>query len=205
MTSVPASESIITNGEALEKPIEAVIEEAIELADGGKVRFGDLLEAWGDRSYGPLFIVLGFFAGTPLAVIPPMAGIAGVVIALLAIQMAFGKHHPWLPRWVLKRTVKEKAIVKTRDKTEGFLASLDSLFSERLTWASGGIARRLAALIIVALGLSMIPFEAIPFAGVAPAIGVMLFGVAITARDGLVMIVSTAAAIGVVIFAASIF
>lgn len=197
--------SAIANGEALDRPIETVIDEAIELSNGGEVRFGDLLEAWGDRSYGPLFIVLGFFAGTPLAIIPPMAGIAGVIIALLAIQMAFGRRHPWLPRWVLNRSVKRKALVKARDKSEKTVTFLDNLVSERLTWASGSVARKLAAVVVVALGLSMIPFEAIPFAGVAPAFGVVLFGVAITARDGLVMLISTAAAIGVAVFAASIF
>lgn len=205
MSGVCVRMSAIANGDALERPIETVIDEAIELSSGGKVRFGDLLEAWGDRSYGPIFIVLGFFAGTPLAVIPPMAGIAGVVIALLAIQMAFGKHHPWLPRFVLNRSVKERALVKARDKSEKTISFLDTLFSERLTWASGGAARRIAAFIVVALGLSMIPFEAIPFAGVAPAFGVVLFGVAITARDGLVMLISAAAAIGVAILAILIF
>jgi hypothetical protein len=119
--------------------------------------------------------------------------------------MAFGKHHPWLPRWVLNRSVRKKALVKARDKSERTVSFLDNLVSERLTWASGSIARRVAAIIVVALGLSMVPFEAIPFAGVAPAFGVVLFGVAITARDGLVMIISTAAAIGVAIFAISIF
>ena len=43
----------------------------------------------------------------------------------------------------------------------------------------------------------MIPFDAVPFAVAAPAWTVVLFGVAITARDGLVMALALAACFGV--------
>jgi hypothetical protein len=78
--------------------MEAVLDEAIELSDHGKTSLKDLLEAWGDRSYGPLFILLGFVSGTPLAIVPGAAGALAVVIAIVAAQMTCGRRHPWTPR-----------------------------------------------------------------------------------------------------------
>ena len=148
---------------------------------------GALLDAWGDRSYGPLFILLGFFAGTPLAVVPGAAAVVGVVIALLALQMTLGMQHPWLPGFILKRSVSEENLIKTRDKLEGALRFIDHLITERWAWASGEAMRRAAAIFVAVLGLTMIPFDAVPFAVAVPAWTVVLFGVAITARDGVVM------------------
>ena len=175
-----------------EGPIEAAVDDAIDAADHGRVTVQCLLDAWGDRSYGPLFILLGFFAATPLAAIPPTAAVVGVIIAALALQMLFGKHHPWLPRAIRERSVSAKKLRSVRKKFAGALEFFDRFTKERLTFAAGRVMRRVAAGVVAALGLLMVPFELVPIAGVAPASAVVLFGVAITARDGLAMIVGLA-------------
>lgn len=176
-----------------EAPLEAVLEEALEHADNGEVRLRAVLKALDDRSYGPLFILFGFVAGTPLAVVPGAAAVVGVVITLLAVQMVFGNAHPWLPGAVLDRKISEESLRETRQKIEPTLIFLDRLITERWRWASNEILRRIAAAIVAVLGLAMIPFDAIPFAVAAPAWTVVLFGVAITARDGLVMLIAVGA------------
>ncbi len=180
-----------------EAPLEEIVDEAIDQSDGEKISMAALLDAWGDRSYGPLFIVLGFMGGTPLAAIPGAAAVVGVVIAALALQMALGKTHPWLPGFILKRSIREKDLRKIRKKTEPALRFLDRLITERLTWATGKAMRRAAAIFITALGILMVPFDAIPFAVAAPAWAVVLFGLAITARDGLVMLLALAACLAI--------
>lgn len=182
-----------------EAPLEEIVEEAIDSShDGASVSLKDLLEAWGDRSYGPIFIMLGFIGGTPLSAVPPAAAVVGVFIAILAIQMAFGKTHPWLPAFALRQSMSAKKLRRMQSRVEPYLAFLDRLISERLTWAAGELMRRFAALAVVFLGLLMVPFDAVPFAVAAPAWAVVLFGVAITARDGLVMLLALAACGGVV-------
>jgi hypothetical protein len=171
-------------------PLEEIVDEAIAQSEDGKVTLRALLDAWGDRSYGPLFIMLGFIAGTPLAVIPGAAAVVGAVIALLAMQMTFGLTHPWLPKIALKQSVPEKNLRAVRRKLQKPLQFIDHLITERWSWASGEAMRRAAAIFVVLLGLVMIPFDAVPFLVAAPAWTVVLFGVAITARDGLVMVLA---------------
>ena len=171
-------------------PLEEIVDDAIAQSENGKVTLRGLLDAWGDRSYGPLFIMLGFIAGTPLAVVPGAAAVVGAVIALLALQMAFGLNHPWLPGIALKQSVSEKNLRAMRRKLEKPLRFLDRLITERWSWAAGEAMRRAAAAMVAALGLVMIPFDAVPFLVAAPAWTVALFGVAIIARDGLVMVLA---------------
>lgn len=171
-------------------PLEEIVDDALAQSQNGEVALSALLDAWGDRSYGPLFIMLGFIAGTPLAVVPGAAAVVGAVIALLALQMIFGLNHPWLPKIALKRSVPEKNLRALRRKLEKPLRFVDHLITERWNWASGEAMRRAAAIMVAALGLVMIPFDAVPFLVAAPAWTVVLFGVAITARDGLVMVLA---------------
>ena len=178
-------------------PLEQIVDDAIDRSENGRVAMGALLDAWGDRSYGPLFILLGFVGGTPLSVVPGAAAIVGVVITFLALQMAFGMAHPWLPGFILKRSVSEDKLKKTRERMDGALRFVDHLITERLTWAAGAVMRRAAAIVVALLGLVMIPFDAVPFAVAAPAWTILLFGVAITARDGVVMLLALAACAGI--------
>lgn len=181
-----------------EGPLEAVVDDAIDAADHGRICVQDLLDAWGDRSYGPLFVIIGFVAATPISAIPPTAGIMGVVIAALALQMAVGKHHPWLPQFILRRSISAEKLEAARKKSAKLLDFFDRMLKERFTFAVSAPMRRVAALAVVLLGLSMLPFEMVPFAGAAPATAVVLFGVAILARDGLAMMIGLASFAGVV-------
>lgn len=178
-------------------PLESIIDEALENSEDGSVTLGALLKAWDDRSYGPLFIILGFIAGTPLAVVPGAAAVVGLVISGLAIQMVLGRRHPWLPKYVLTRSIAEDDLRNMRKKAEPALIFIDRLITERLAWIVNEPMRRAAAIFVTVLGLLMIPFDAVPFAVAGPAWAVVLFGVAITARDGVVMLLALAACLGV--------
>lgn len=204
MSEAPSVNSCSTGGDP-ERPLESIVDEAIDQSEDGRVTLRALLEAWGDRSYGPLFILLGFFAGTPLAVIPGAAAVVGVLISLLAAEMLLGLKHPWLPGWAMRRSVGQKSLREARARAAKPLAVIDHLITERWTWAAGEAMRRLAALAVALLGLAMIPFDAAPFVVAIPAWTVVVFGVAITARDGLVMIVALALTVGVGAVAASLF
>ena len=182
-------------------PLEAVIDRALASAINGRVTIRRVLEAWGDRSYGPLFILLGFVASTPLAIMPGASALIGVVIAFLAVQMIFGARYPWMPKRMLSLSVSEKSLNTVREKAAPTLKFLDRLITRRLTILTNVFTRRLAACVVLLLSLVMIPLDAIPFAVAAPSWGVAIIGVAITARDGLLMAIALATAAGIGYFA----
>lgn len=188
-----------------EGPIEAAVDDAIDAAHDGRVTLQSLLDQWGDRSYGPLFIILGLFTATPLSIIPPTAAVMGVVVAALALQMLLGRRHPWLPRSIRNRSISERKLKAARKKLAPTLAFFDKFIRERLSFATGAVMRKVAAVIVLVLALAFVPFEFVPLAGVAPASAVVLFGVAITARDGLAMLLGVAGFAGVAALGVSLF
>ena len=174
-------------------PLEDVLCNAIDAAHGEKVTVGDLLDRYDDRSFGPVFTLMGLLAVVPpISAIPGVPAIAGVIIALFSVQMLFGKDHIWLPQKVEKLSMEKGTLQKAHDKSENVLATLDSLVTDRLRWATSAPMRFLVAIMVTFLALAMIPLELVPFAVAAPGSAITLFGVAILSRDGALMLLAFA-------------
>ncbi len=72
---------------------------------------------------------------------------------------------------------------------------IDFLVAERLTLFTGKIGQRLTALACVIHALLMIPLEVVPFAVTLPGSALILFGLAVTGRDGFFMLLGHGATI----------
>jgi hypothetical protein len=184
-------------------PLESVLETAIEDCSDNKVTVGALLDGFGDRSFGPVIMLLGL-----LVVIPPVGAIPGLpmavgaVILLFSLQIVFGADHIWMPEFVQKQGMSCDKLEEAEDRVKPWLARIDRMISRRLTWATGKVATRLAALAVSALALLLIPLELVPFAVGAPGAAIVLFGLALVARDGALMLASFAATLGTWLLAA---
>lgn len=186
-----------------EQPLENVLETAVEKADGGEISVGDLLEEYGARSFGPVFLILGL-----LTILPPLGGIpglpaaVGVIILLFSLQMVFGRSHIWLPGFVRDLSIKGEKIEKAEDKSEGTRKFIDRMITERLSWATSGPAHYAAAVLVSLMALIMIPLELVPFAVAVPGAAICMVGMALLARDGVLMLLAfalSAIALGVLI------
>jgi hypothetical protein len=74
----------------------------------------------------------------------------------------------------------------------------------RLAFLTTGAAERLAALACALAAIAMPPLELVPFGGIVPATAITAFGVALIARDGMIMLLAlliTAGAAGLVGYA----
>jgi len=187
-----------------EKPLESVLETAIQDCDGDEVTVGGLLDMFGDRSFGPVIMLLGLLVTVPpLGGIPGLPIVVGLIILLFSLQIVFGARHVWMPDFIQKRGIACEKLEQAEDKVKPWLKRIDRMITERLTWATGKIATYAAAIAVSLLALLMIPLELVPFAVAAPGVATVLFGLALVARDGALMLAgfaSTAAAIGLAVF-----
>ena len=186
-----------------EHPLEDVLHTAVEKADGSEVSVGDLLEEYGARSFGPVFLILGL-----LTILPPLGGIPGLpavvafVILLFSVQMLFGRDHIWLPGFVRDLSISGGKISKAEDTSKGTLKFIDRMITERLKWVTSGPAQYAAALLVSLMALIMIPLELVPFAVAVPGAAICMVGMALLARDGVLMLLAfalSAIALGVLI------
>lgn len=174
-------------------PLEDVLKTAAENADGDKVRIGELLNYYGDRSFGPILTLLGLIAVVPpLGAIPGLPAVVGVIVLLFSLQMLFGRRHIWAPDLVRKRSISKDALQTAYEKSKGVLSRIDRLITERLTWATSGPATIVVAALVSLMALIMIPLELVPFAVALPGLAITVFGVALIARDGALMLTAFA-------------
>ncbi|WP_281019421.1 MULTISPECIES: exopolysaccharide biosynthesis protein [unclassified Minwuia] len=174
------------------RPLQSVVEMAADEADGEKVTVAELLEIFQDRGFGPMLIALGLLAASPLGAIPTVPSMLGLVVILVSGQLVIGRNHPWLPGRLRRQGFSVRKIESAGKRGQDWLRRADWLVRTRLTWATSTLARRLAALLCVGLAGLMIPLELVPFAVLLPATTILIFGMALTARDGLFMVIAIA-------------
>ncbi len=165
-----------------------------------KVTIGNVLDAVGDRSYGPALLIPALIEITPVGGIPGVPTFLALLVALTAAQLLFDKDHLWLPGLVQRRAVPAAKLNKATDKLEPVAVRLDRWFHGRMPRFVRQPWPRLAAGLVILLCLTVPPLEFVPFASTAPMLAVAAFGLALLVRDGLLMVAAFAislAALGV--------
>lgn len=150
------------------------------------VRLGVLLSAVGRRSYGPVLLIIGLFAISPATIVPGMTSFTALVTLLIAAQMALGFKRPWLPKSMLDIRVPRRELFTFLDRARPRIERLEGVWLRpRLTFLTAPLVVNLVALCVMAAALITLPLSLIPFAPVAPGLAIVLFGLGMTARDGL--------------------
>lgn len=160
------------------------------------VRLGALLNAVGRRSYGPLLLVIGLFAVSPITVIPGMTWLAAFLTGIVAGQMALGLPRPWLPKRALETKIPRKLLNVGLHRGRPWAERIDKVLKPRLEFLAAPPFVNLIALICIAAALVTIPLSLIPIAPILPSIAILLFGLGMTAKDGLLLLLGTSACAG---------
>lgn len=171
--------------------------DAIESIDppSGKVRFEDILEAVGRRSFGPLLLLAGV-----VTLMPVISGIPGVPVLmacftlLVCAQLLMGRRTFWLPAWLQQRWVSRTALLKGLGYLHRPARWVDRLLGQRLIFLTGRRGMQASALTCLLVAISMPPMELIPFSANVAGLTLSLFGLALMARDGLLTLIAFALA-----------
>lgn len=171
---------------------EALLNELARVAtsSGRKVSVEDVYCAIGERSFGPLLLVVGLLGMTPVSAVPSAPTVLAVVTILIAGQLLLGRRTLWLPSPLLRLSIsadKVKRAVKIARKPAH---AVDRLARPRLTFLTGRIADRLVALACVLVAACVPPLELLPFVAFVPAAAIAAFGLGLVTRDGLVVLLA---------------
>jgi len=162
--------------------------------DDSDMSVGDMLDAVGTRSYGPLLLVLGLLAAGPTGVIPGMAVVTATLIVVLAGQLLFGLRHPWLPRQLLRFRMPGRRVRQAAQAIARAARPVDALTEPRMTLLCDPPFAAIPALVFIAMAGLFYPLAFVPFGVLMPGAAVVLLALALTARDGLLLVVGLAAA-----------
>tara|TARA_R110002167_G_scaffold35818_2_gene114136 strand:+ start:820 stop:1413 length:594 start_codon:yes stop_codon:yes gene_type:complete len=178
--------------------LESLLASLTDCTSGDDVTVRDLLNAVGRRSYGPILLLLGFIAVTPLTIIPGTSWLVALITLLIAGQIVIGRKFPWVPRRVLDVSFPRSALVAGVEQARKYVRPVDRVLKPRLAFLSGSPFIALAAMVCVAAALLTFPLGLFPFGPVLPGLTVLLFGLGLTARDGFVLVAAGAGLAGAI-------
>jgi len=169
--------------------------------NGAKVSVDEIVQTFGQRSFGPLLLLCGLLGMTPVSAIPTAPTVLAVITALIAGQMVFGRTTVWIPRFIGKLSVKADRLTKAVKVSRKPAHLVDRVVCPRLLVLTTPLADRLVALACVLVAVCVPPLELVPFAAFVPALAIFTFGVGLVARDGLVVLIAlllSAGALGLI-------
>jgi len=160
--------------------------------EGADVSIGELLHAVGRRAHGPVFLLIGFISISPIAAIPGASILFATLTLIFAVQVVIGLKHPLLPRRIVEFRFRRDILVRGAAIAERYAHMLDALVKPRLTFLTEAPFIQLVALVCVLAALITYPLSFVPFAAFLPGLTILLFGLALTARDGIVLLLAAA-------------
>lgn len=165
--------------------LTSIVDDLSEANDGQTMSVGEIVDAFGHRGFGALLGVPALISISPLGAIPGASLIIAVLLVLVGAQLAAGRKNPWLPGFLRDRTVSADRVDRGTTFMRRWSERIDRWLHRRLEMFVSGPANRLMAAASVLLALSFLPVILIPWAVVMPSLIILLFAVAIIARDGL--------------------
>lgn len=151
---------------------------------GEKLCLGEVVEAFGDRAFGP---VMFFFALINMMPWPPGGTtLTGAPLLLLSMELAWGRDELWIPRWTERFSVKRATFRKLSERFRRGLKLTERLSRPRMHFLTGPFGQGLIGLACVFLSVVLV----LPIwgANLLPAVAVGFFSLGVMQRDGLAVI-----------------
>ena len=107
-------------------PISRIVAEVALRCPGEEITLGEMAEAFGDRAFGLLILLLCLPSLLPL-----MASVFGTPMLILGVQMGLGRRVPKLPGFIARRTIKRADLLRLSGASSGWLKRVEQYVKPR--------------------------------------------------------------------------
>jgi len=101
-------------------PISRLIAEVVERCPGERITLGEMAEAFGDRAFGLLILLLCL-----PGLLPGLASIFGTPMLILGVQMGLGFRQPKLPSFIARQSLKRTDVMRLSSGSSKLLARVE--------------------------------------------------------------------------------
>ena len=159
---------------------------AAGLLDQDRVRLGDLIHQLGPSGFGLALIALALPAMIPIP--GPFGMVTGCCLMLIACQMLIGRRRLALPRFLADRHVTADGVKAVILRALPWVRRFEAIVREgRWQSLTGRSSHMLVGMPVLLLALVLaLP---IPFGNLGPVISLLAIGLALVARDGVVLMI----------------
>lgn len=176
------------------------LQQIAEQSGPDRITLSDLAQQLHSRVWGGLLVI---FAAINVIPLPPGTNtVIAIPMVLVSAQMVFGRSSPWFPARIDRRGVTKAELQKLVEKMGPIEARIERIFRPRLGELTGATATRMIGLLCMILSL----VAGLPILMIhnAPAIAIVLFGLALIYRDGVLVICAAVTAVLAIVFDAAL-
>ncbi|KTD18735.1 ABC transporter permease [Legionella lansingensis] len=149
------------------------------------ISFGELVKTFGDRAFGLIIILFALPSALPISAIPGFSFITGLPIVFIAIHIIIARRALWLPKSLANRRFEFAKFAKVVEQTVPYLRSIEKLLKPRWLFFTHPAMERLHGLVM--LSLSLLLLLPIPFSNFIFASLIILFGLGLAEKDGVIL------------------
>jgi hypothetical protein len=153
--------------------------------EGPGITLRAILKTLGERGFALLIVGLGLPNCLPMP--PPIPLLCGLLLIFVALQMVLGWATPWLPGFLLEKTVSRATLSNFIERAMPWVDRLERFAKPRLSLFDSQLAFRLVGSALMVFSLALV--FAAPFIGQVPlGLAVVLIGLGLVERDGLLVL-----------------
>lgn len=101
-------------------PISRLVAEVAAQCPGERVTLGEMAEAFGDRAFGLLILMLCL-----PGLLPGMASVFGTPMLILGVQMGLGYRMPRLPRFIARQSLKRTDLLRLSSGSSKWMSRIE--------------------------------------------------------------------------------
>jgi hypothetical protein len=163
----------------------------IDQTEAERLSFTELAAQLQSRAWGGLLFI---FAAINVLPLPPGTSVFfAIPLIIVSAQMVLGRSSPWFPARIDRRGVRKTELERLISKIQGGEERIERVLKPRLARLTGPTATRFIG--IACLFLALLAAVPIPLFHMAPAAAILLFGLALIYRDGVLVIAASVAAV----------
>lgn len=179
--------------DAQQAPLGTLADRLLRRAGDDRLSVDGMLDAAGGAAYGPVLLLIALVTITPVGAIPGVSIVTGLLLVVLGLQMLIRGGSLWVPGWIERRSLDAGRVRKALRKSRPVLDRIDRLPRPRMPQLLNGPWARATAAGVAVMGLLMFPLALVPWGVTAPGVALLLAGLGLMGRDGLLLALSLAA------------
>lgn len=163
-------------------PASALILNVARSWPAPRITLGELIQAFGTRSYGLLIVLLALPNLLPVY-IPGLSPIFGVPLGIVCLQLALGYPTPRLPAFLTRRSLRRADLEMIAEKAQRWLHRIERFVRPRPSFLTGRRMER----VIGAYGalLALIVVIPLPFTNGPPSLACAIMAIGVMEEDSL--------------------
>ncbi|WP_019215694.1 exopolysaccharide biosynthesis protein [Legionella tunisiensis] len=168
--------------------ISYLLQRLVKTHKKGLLTYKTLVNAMGEQAYGLIIILFALPGALPISALPGVSFIFGLPITFIAVHIIIAKPFLWLPAVLARQKIEAEKLAEIVHRTTPYLKRIEFLLKPRWQFLSSSVMERIHG--IVLLGLSFLLMLPIPFSNFVLALLIILFGLGLSEKDGLLLLIA---------------